>query len=54
VVTSKVTYTSEVSSRRGRIELRAIKKQNNRYPLLMKPKTIAKDDILKSGHPKKK
>ena len=44
----------EIGNRGGRIEPRAIKKRNNAYPLLMKPRNIAKAEVLKNGHPKKK
>ena len=43
-----------IGNRGGRIEPRAIKKRNNSYPLLMKPRNIARADVLKNGHPKKK
>ena len=37
----------------GRIEPRALKKRANAYPLLMKPRKIAQQEVLKNGHPKK-
>lgn len=43
-----------IGNRGGRIEPRAIKKRSNAYPLLMKPRDIAKAEVLKNGHPKKK
>ena len=43
-----------IGNRGGRIEPRAIKKRHNAYPLLMKPRAIAKAEVLKNGHPKKK
>lgn len=43
-----------IGNRGGRIEPRAIKKRNNSYPLLMKPRNIARADVIKNGHPKKK
>jgi len=43
-----------IGNRGGRIEQRAIKKRSNAYPLLMKPRAIAKAEVLKNGHPKKK
>ena len=43
-----------IGNRGGRIEPRAIKKRNNAYPLLMKPRNIARAEVLKNGHPKKK
>ena len=43
-----------IGNRGGRIEPRAIKKRSNSYPLLMKPRAIAKAEVLKNGHPKKK
>jgi len=42
-----------IGNRAGRVEPRALKKRANAYPLLMKPRGIAKADILKNGHPKK-
>jgi hypothetical protein len=44
----------EIGNREGRIEPRAIKKRHNAYPLLMKTRDIAKAEVLKNGHPKKK
>jgi len=43
-----------IGNREGRIEPRAIKKRHNAYPLLMKTRAIAKAEVLKNGHPKKK
>jgi hypothetical protein len=43
-----------IGNRGGRIEPRAIKKRANAYPLLMKPRAIAKANVLKNGHPKKR
>ena len=43
-----------IGNRGGRIEPRAIKKRHNAYPLLMKTRNIAKAEVLKNGHPKKK
>ena len=43
-----------IGNRGGRIEPRAIKKRNNSYPLLMKARAIAKAEVLKNGHSKKK
>ncbi len=42
-----------IGNREGRIEPRAIKKRHNGYPLLMKPRKIAQEEIIKNGHPKK-
>ncbi|RDX33983.1 hypothetical protein DZA35_02170 [Arcobacter sp. HD9-500m-PIT-SAG03] len=42
-----------IGNREGRIEPRAIKKRHNDYPLLMKPRKIAQEEIIKNGHPKK-
>jgi len=42
-----------IGNREGRIEHRAIKKRHNSYPLLMKPRKIAQEEIRKNGHPKK-
>jgi len=43
-----------IGNRGGRIEPRAIKKRHNAYPLLMKTRAIAKAEVPKNGHPKKK
>ncbi len=42
-----------VGDRPGRIEPRAIKRRAKPYPLLMKPRTAARDDVRRNGHPKK-
>ena len=42
-----------VGNRPGRIEPRAVKRRAKPFPLLMKPRPIARIDILKNGHPKK-
>jgi len=42
-----------VGNRPGRMEPRAVKRRPKPYKLLMKPRAIAKEDILKNGHPKK-
>lgn len=42
-----------IGNRTGRIEPRAIKKRRNEYPLLMKPRTIAREEIKQNDHPKK-
>ena len=42
-----------VGDRPGRIEPRAIKRRPKRYPLLIKPRAIAREDIRNYGHPKK-
>lgn len=42
-----------IGNREGRIEPRAIKQRHNDYPLLMKPRYIAQEEIKKKGHPKK-
>lgn len=43
----------QVGNRRGRIEPRAIKRRPKPYPLLSKPRRIAREEVLKNGHPKK-
>ena len=43
----------KVGHRPGRIEPRAVKRRNKPFPLLMKPRTEARDHIEKHGHPKK-
>ncbi len=42
-----------IGNRAGRIEPRALKKRPNNFPLLMKPRNVAKEEIRKNGHPKK-
>ena len=42
-----------VGNRPGRIEPRAIKRRQNAYPLLTKPRSIAQEIVRKNGHPKK-
>jgi len=43
----------QVGKRRGRIEPRAVKRRPKAYPLLMKPRALARDDVRENGHPKK-
>ena len=40
-----------IGNREGRIEPRAIKKRHNNYPLLMKPRSTAREEVRKNGHP---
>lgn len=42
-----------VGNRPGRIEPRAVKRRPKPYKLLMKPRGVAREDVLKNGHPKK-
>lgn len=42
-----------VGNRPGRIEPRAIKRRPKPYPLLMKPRHQARDEVRLHGHPKK-
>ena len=42
-----------VGNRPGRIEPRALKRRRNAYPLLMRPRPMAREDIQRHGHPKK-
>ncbi len=42
-----------VGNRPGRIEPRAIKRRPKAYPLLMKPRALAKEEIRRYGHPRK-
>ncbi|MBI2778857.1 MAG: IS4 family transposase [Gammaproteobacteria bacterium] len=42
-----------VGNRPGRIEPRAIKRRPKQYPLLTKPRPIARENVRKHGHPKK-
>lgn len=41
-----------VGDRPGRIEPRAVKRRPKQYPLLLKPRAIARADVIKQGHPK--
>ena len=43
----------QVGNRPGRIEPRAVKRRNKPYPLLTKPRRIAREEVRKHGHPKK-
>jgi len=43
----------QVGNRPGRIEPRAVKRRPKQYPLLTKPRSIARDEVRKHGHPKK-
>jgi len=42
-----------VGNRPGRIEPRAMKRRPKPFPLLTKPRPIAREDVRKNGHPKK-
>lgn len=42
-----------VGNRLGRIEPRVIKRRNNDYRLMMKPRVQLREEIRKNGHPKK-
>lgn len=42
-----------IGNRTNRIEPRAIKKRHNDFPLLMKPRPIAREEVRLNGHPKK-
>ena len=42
-----------VGNRPGRIEPRAIKRRQKAYPLLTQPRSVARDNVRKNGHPKK-
>ena len=43
----------QVGKRPGRIEPRAVKRRPKPFPLLTKPRPIAREDVRKNGHPKK-
>ena len=43
-----------VGNRAGRVEPREVKRRPKPYKLLMQPRCVAKQDILRNGHPKKK
>jgi len=42
-----------IGNRGGRIEPRAIKRRHNDFPLLMKTRDVAREEIRLNGHPKK-
>jgi hypothetical protein len=42
-----------VANRPGRIEPRVVKRKPKAYPLLTKPRAIARAEVIKLGHPKK-
>jgi hypothetical protein len=44
---------SQVGNRPGRIEPRAIKRRPKPFPLLTKPRNVAREEVRKNGHPKK-
>lgn len=43
----------KVSNRAGRVEPRAVKRRPKPYPLLMKIRSLAQEEIRQNGHPKK-
>ena len=42
-----------VGNRPGRIEPRAVKRRPKAFPLLMKPRAQAREEVMKYGHPNK-
>ena len=42
-----------IGNRSGRVEPRAIKRRRNDYPLLMKLRDVAREEIRQNGHAKK-
>ncbi len=42
-----------VGERSGRIEPRAVKRRPKPFPLLTKPRLIAREEVRRNGHPKK-
>jgi hypothetical protein len=42
-----------VGLRPGRVEPRALKRRPKPFPLLTKPRQVAREEIQKNGHPKK-
>ena len=42
-----------VGNRSGRVEPRAVKRRPKAYPLLMQPRSLAREEIRKQGHPRK-
>jgi len=43
----------QIGNRPGRIEPRAVKRRPEPFPLLTKPRHIAREEVRKHGHPKK-
>lgn len=43
----------QIGNRPGRIEPRAVKRRNKPYPLLVKPRSVAREEVRRNGHPKK-
>lgn len=43
----------QVGNRPVRIEPRAVKRRQKPFPMLTKPRRVARDDVRKNGHPKK-
>jgi Transposase DDE domain len=48
-----VMAQKKIGNRSGRMEPRAIKRRPKAYPLLMKPRAQAREEVIKNGHPKK-
>jgi hypothetical protein len=42
-----------VGQRPGRVEPRALKRRSKPFPLLTKPRQVAREEIRENGHPKK-
>ncbi|MDD2874886.1 MAG: IS4 family transposase, partial [Azoarcus sp.] len=42
-----------VGNRSGRIEPRALKRRPKAYPLLIKPRPLAREEVRRHGHSKK-
>lgn len=48
----KLIAEKVIGNRAGRIEPRLIKKRCNAYRLLMKPRSVARAEVIENGHPK--
>lgn len=48
-----VMAQKKIGNRSGRIESRAIKRRPKAYPLLTKPRALAREEARENGHPKK-
>jgi hypothetical protein len=49
----QIMAQQRVGNRPSRIEPRALKRRPKAYPLLMKPRDVAREEVKKNGHPKK-
>ena len=53
IVWDRYASTDRDGNRPGRLEPRAVKRRPKQYPLLMKPRELAREEIRRHGHPRK-